>query len=197
MSEERSQGFAEAFKQGATADVRPETDKSQVRGLSNKRQADFFVAVRKRGLLNAMMDGMAERYEAEHPAERCRWEYWPPNGDNTFVVAREGQGFHLVDMSHFGDHTASEQSTGPVRRGDMVLMAGPKELVDLIEREDERAAIEDSRLPEDAYRAHIRSLRAQLADGTIESAQPVGRIRQSHEIVGILEQQYELAKEGK
>ena len=152
-----------------------------VRGL-DKVKSSFFAAVRGRGLLNTMLDGPALAFEQANPGMKARWEYNPPNGDNTMVVAREALGFELVDASQLGEFvTKSAQKSGPVRRGDLVLMYGSKELVDMIAAEDAKAAWEDWKLPETTYREHVRSLKVKLSDGTIVEGVPVGKVKRTFE----------------
>ena len=186
-----SEKFAERFKA-----AKPEAEKAKdktIRGLT-KKQSEFFAAVRNRGMLNAMLDGPATQYETAHPGMKCRWEYWPPNGDNTRVVAREAQGFRLVDAADMGAKEPSAQKAGVVRRGDVVLMTGPEALVALIAQEDAEAAQEDWKLPETTYREHIADLKVQLKDGSIIPTPAEGKIRRTEEIVGgVVESQHELA----
>ena len=70
-----------------------------------KQHSAFFAAVRKRGVLNAMLDGPIQRYESAHPGMQARWEYCPASGDKTFIIAREGLGFKIVDASELGEGT--------------------------------------------------------------------------------------------
>lgn len=151
-----------------------------------KRSAEFFAAVRARGLLNAMLDGPALAYERANPGWRARWEYFPagPGADNTMVVYREGVGFKLVDAAELGEKTASEQADGLVRRGDLVLMAGPEDLVNELELEDAKRAYDDYKLPEAAYREHVESIRVKRKDGTEEKGRPFGSITRTTETLG-------------
>src|SRR6266852_9298848 len=92
---------------------------------TGKRRAEYFAAVRERGMLNAGLEQIAKAYEADHPDEGFRWEFYKPSmdGGTVMVVNREAMGFHLVDASdiHLSDSpTPSAQREGPVRRGDLV-----------------------------------------------------------------------------
>jgi len=153
--------------------------------ITDKKKAEFFAAVRARGVLNTMLDAPALAFEQKNPGWRARWEWAPSNGDNTFVVAREALGFRVVDAAEIGEKTASEQRTGPIRRGDLILMAAPAHIMDAIEEEDARRAYEDWKLPETSYREHIRTIKARLRDGSEKGVTPVGQITRHEEIVGV------------
>ncbi len=148
-----------------------------------KKHSTFFAAVRARGILNHMLDGPAKAYDDNNPGHKSRWEYCPAGGDKTFIVAREGLGFHIVDAAELGDKTDSEQKTGPIKVGDLILMAAPDYVVAAIEIEDARAAFEDFKLPEESYRQHIRSIKARLHDGSYKGAEDVGELRVHQEEV--------------
>lgn len=149
---------------------------------SGQAKAAFFAAVRKRGVLNSMLDEPVRVYEKLHPDERCRWEFAPANGDTTLVVAREALGFHVVDASEIADQmTESFAKSGPVRRGDLVLMAAPVYIVEMIEEEDAKAAAEDLKLPERTYRDSLEGNKVRTKSGTEDYAKPVGNIKQTTE----------------
>ncbi len=143
-----------------------------------EKPSPFFAAVRARGMLNAMLDGPALEYERLHPEERTRWEYCPKDGDNTLVIAREGQGFHVVEHKALIDPedgpTAHQKTSGAVRVADLVLMAGPRELVNLLDMEDAKAAYDDSQLPESVYREYIESLSVRTKSGTVVRGKAIG-----------------------
>jgi len=143
-----------------------------------EKPSTFFAAVRARGMLNAMLDGPALEYERLHSDERVRWEYSPKDGDNTLVIAREGQGFHVVNHKDLIDpevETTEHQKTeGAVRVGDLVLMTGPKDLVNLLDMEDAKAAFDDSQLPETVYREYIESLSVKTRSGTVVRGKSIG-----------------------
>lgn len=173
-----------------------EAEEQTVRGLT-KKQAEFFAAVRMRGMLNTMLETPAKVFEEQNPDMKCRWEWWPPNGDNAMVVAREAQGFRLVYAKEVSTTTSSDRE-GIVRRGDLVLMAGPKVLVDMIHAEDARAAQEDYKLSETAYREHLKNeVKVRLRDGTIVTGQPIGSVKRTVETIdNVREPQHELAEGG-
>lgn len=149
---------------------------------AGKEHSEFFAAVRKRGVLNAMLDGPTVAFERNNPGMRARWEYCPPNGDKTLIIAREGLGFQLADASMLGETTASGQTEGPVRVGDLVLMYAPQHIVDAIEMEDAKMAFEDWRTPKATYEESIRGLRVKLRDGTEKATEPVGDIKVHQEV---------------
>ena|SRR6267143_797242 len=162
------------------------------------KDSEFFAAVRARGILNAMLDGPALRFEKNNKGFRCRWEYGPPNGDKTLVVAREAMGFRIVQAEELGtDFTASEQSSGPVRRGDLVLMCAPEEIVNEIEYDDAKRAYEDWKLPETSYKDHLRSIKVRTRDGATIGTQSRGGMERKEEVIeGLKEPQHELEKGG-
>lgn len=172
------------------AGVRDEDKEERVR-----KQTSFFVGVRKRGLLNQMLDGPAAKFEELHPDMRVRWEFAPPTGtpamasvgDNTFVAAREAMGYRVVDASELGDVTAHQQKSGPVRCGDLVMMAAPREIHEALMQEDAEAAEADLRLPETTYRDHIESLAVQTKSGDVIRGRAIGGVRRSveHEFVNV------------
>lgn len=149
---------------------------------SGKLEAPFFAAVRERGMLNAMLEIPAKQYEKDNPGMKCRWEYSPPGGDNTMVIAREAMGFKVVDAGEISG-TDSSQTSGPVRRGDLVLMAGPEELLQAIADEDARRAEDDRQLPEVTFRQNLEGTRVRRQDGEIDQARPIGTVRQTAEII--------------
>lgn len=151
--------------------------------VDTKKHAQFFAAVRARGILNSMLDGPALAYEKQNPGFRARWEYNPPGGDKMMIVAREGIGFHIVDAKELGEKTESEQKYGPIKVGDLILMAAPEHIVAAIEMEDARAAYEDFKLPVQAYKDHIRGIKAKLHDGTLKETEPTGDVRLHQEVV--------------
>lgn len=156
---------------------------SEATSRLKKKHSTFFAAVRARGILNHMLDGPAKAFDDNNPGFKSRWEYCAAGGDKTFIVAREGLGFHVVDAAELGDKTDSEQKEGPVRVGDLILMAAPDYVVAAIEMEDARAAFEDFKLPEESYRQHLRSIKAKLHDGSFKEVEPTGSIRVHQEEV--------------
>lgn len=153
---------------------------------TEKQKSDFFAAVRKRGVLNAMLEGPPREFERLHPTLRCKWEYGPPGGDNTLVVAREGMGFRLVQAEELGGTTESGQTTGPIRVGDLILMCAPSHIVEAIELEDARLAYEDWRAPKAAFEDSIRGLKVRLKDGSEQEIKPVGDVKVHQEVIGTM-----------
>lgn len=153
---------------------------------SGKEHSAFFAAVRKRGVLNAMLDKPTEDFERNNPGFRARWEYCPPNGDKTLIVAREGLGFKIADANQLGPRTASEQAEGPVRVGDLILMYAPNHIVEAIEMEDARTAYEDFRTPKATYEEHLKGIKVRLKDGSQKGTEAVGDIKVHHETVSMM-----------
>lgn len=146
---------------------------------SPKAKAAFFVAVRQRGLVNAMLEQAEQTIRHKNPGMATRWEYAPPNGDDSMVTARESQGFRVVHNSELG---AEARRPGPVRRGDLILMIGPQELVDELAQMDARAAQEDLKAPEEAFRSSLEARKVTTKSGTEEHAMPFGDIKRTTEV---------------
>lgn len=147
-------------------------------GPDGKTSADFFASVRQRGVLNSILDEPVKVFESLNPDMRARWEYFPPNGDTTLVVAREALGYHVVDAAEIADEMGQTfAKSGPIRRGDLVMMAAPKEVVDADEAQDARAAAEDLKLPERTYRDSLEANKVTLSTGEQDHARPIGNIR--------------------
>jgi len=164
----------------------PQSPKAEVTP-SGKKISPFFGAVRDRGLLNSMLDGPSKAYEAKFPDRRCHWEYWPANGDNTMVVARESMGYALVDASDIAD-TTSSTSHGIVRRGDLVLMSCTVELADAVKKQDDDAAKADRDLPVTTYAESLKANKVRLSSGDTDYARPVVQpVKTTVEQVGIPE----------
>jgi hypothetical protein len=154
-------------------------------GVTEKRKGDFFTGVRERGLLNTMLDEPAQKFEALHPELKAKWEHSPASGDTSMVVYREAQGFRLVDAGELGPVTESGQKSGPVRRGDLVLMAAPREVYEAILAADAEAADLDYRTPELTYKEHMRGLQVRLNSGEIRRGKGFGEIRRTMEETSI------------
>lgn len=152
---------------------------------TGKQHSAFFAAVRKRGVLNTMLDEPAKNFERNNPGFRTRWEYCPVNGDKTFIIAREGLGFKIVDASELGEKTASGQTTGPVRVGDLILMAAPDHIVNAIELQDAQMAYDDWKVPQATYEESIRGIKTRLRDGSVQVTEPVGNIRVTQEVAQV------------
>lgn len=150
-----------------------------------KRTGDFFTAVRERGLLNSMLDEPAHAFMQAHPDMMCKWEFSPTSGDNSMVTYREAQGFRLVDASELGTVTQSSQKTGPLRRGDLVLMAAPQDVYQSILDADAEAADLDYKVPETAYKDHMNNLKVRLASGEERRGKGFGEIRRTYEETSI------------
>lgn len=153
---------------------------------SGRSKADFFVAVRSRGMLNAMLEGPAQRFKNMNPGQAVRYEYWPANGDLTLVTAREAFGWRVVDAAELDDGLQEHaQKEGPVRIGDLVLMTAPQDIADAQDEADARAADEDVKLPERAYRESLEENRVQTSSGVEDWAKPTGTITRKRETVAI------------
>jgi hypothetical protein len=168
--------MAEAFDSATASQKEPEAndagEEQKVRG-TDRVHSEFFASVRRRGILNAMLDTPAKQFEAANPDQLTRWEYAPQERpDINLVVAREAMGFRKVRMSELPGDSALED--GPVRCGDMVLMTGPRELTELLDAEDAKAARDDWLLPKTAYQEALeQEVGVQLKDGSYQTGKPV------------------------
>lgn len=148
-----------------------------------RSQADFFAAVRARGMLNTMLERPAMAFEAANPGLKTRWEWWPANGDMTLVTAREAAGWRVVDASELPDAQDHSQKSGPIRIGDAVLMCAPEEIYNAQMAADAQAAEDDVKLPETAYRENLESNKVMTTTGGMQGAKPVGSVRHQQEVV--------------
>lgn len=146
-----------------------------------KKTGDFYTGVRERGLLNQMLEGPAQAFQAAHPDMKCKWEHAPPNGDLSMVTMREAQGFRVVLAEELANQTASSQRSGMIRRGDLVLMAAPTEVYAAILEADALAADEDYKMPERTYKEHLEDTEFKLASGETRRGKGFGEIRRSYE----------------
>lgn len=146
----------------------------------NKKVADTFAAVRERGMLNAGLDVLAARYQEDHPGMVCRWEYYRPADDmgKDQVLMREAMGWKLADYGDFVNKTESSPMSGIIRRGDLVLMAAPKEVDEAYRMQDAVAAHADLKAPERAYKDNVKEkTKVRLNDGTEDQATGIGQIK--------------------
>jgi len=142
---------------------------------------EFFVAVRKRGMVNAMLDGPKEQYERENPGWSCRWTYAPISGDLGMVTHYESVGYHTVNYEDLPSNGSGK--TGPVRVGDLVLQAAPTVIHEALHDEDARRASEDLNLPATTYRENLEAHKVRRRDGVMDHARPIGTIRQTQQEV--------------
>lgn len=168
----------------------------------NKRIASFYVAARDRGessesadaptrkppakrqgMLGQLMNAPMEKYLALHPDMACRWEHVPNDNNMSMVPFREGQGYHIVDASELSPDTDSAQKTGPIRKGDLVLMACKAEIQQAILDQDAEIADADYRTPETTYKEAMAEKIYKTGDGTVLPGSGFGKItRKTEEI---------------
>lgn len=148
---------------------------------TDKRRGEFFTGVRERGLLNAMLDAPAKAFERSHPDMKCKWEFAPTSGDVSMLTMREAQGYRVVDAAEISGQTDSAQKTGPLRRGDLVLMAAPTEIHEELLAQDAEAADLDYKTPETTYKEHMANMEFRLKDGTTRRGKGFGEIRRTQE----------------
>lgn len=154
----------------------------------DKRRADYFTAVRDRGMLNASLDVLSKQFDEAHKEEGLvsKWEYYNPNvqGGTDLVSHREVYGFRLVDASEIdfgGGLTPTAQKEGPVRRGDLVMMCAPREVINMIRLEDAKAANDDLKAPQEAFKKNVEDNKVKTSSGEVQGAVPFGTIKQSTE----------------
>lgn len=150
--------------------------------------APNFAAVRDRGILNAGLDGLSKRYEEGHKGESTRWVRYQPDRDNGLdeVINYEGMGYKVVEYPDLGEGTVSSKSrTGPVKRGDLVLMAAPNEIHNLIRLQDAQAAEADRRLPQTAFQENLDKTRVRRSDGETDQARMTGTVKEKIETVAV------------
>jgi hypothetical protein len=158
-------------------DDKPE--KAPDKTASGKNTAKRFAAVRARGVLNAGMDMLAQEYEDAHKDMKTRWEYYAPtkDGGTDMVTMREGMGWKVIDWSEVPNRTASTTSTGPVRRGDLVLMCAPAYLVKEELEQDAEAARVELKSSETAFKTNLEGKKVTLSSGERDGAVGVGSIK--------------------
>lgn len=149
------------------------------------KTADTFAAVRERGMLNAGLDVLAQRFVEAHPDMAVRWEFYRPSQDNGTdqVQMREAMGWALADYDHLGDKTASAPKSGVIRRGDLVLMFAPKSVDNQQRMQDAVAAHADLKAPERAYKDSLDKNKVRLNDGTEDQAKGIGQIKVAEQLV--------------
>lgn len=145
-----------------------------------KKVGQFFTHVRERGEtpqagkappirqghLGQLMNLPMEKYLELHPGMACRWEHMPSDQNMSLVSFREAQGYHVVDASELKPTEQSSQKTGPIRKGDLILMACPEEVQAAILAQDAEVAENDYRTPERTYKDAMADKQYRTGDGT-------------------------------
>lgn len=153
-----------------------------------KRTAEYFTAVRQRGMLNAGLDTLSKAFDETHKEEGLvsKWEYYNPNitGGVDQAMGREAMGFRMVDASEIKFSklpTPSSQKEGIVRRGDLVLMCAPREVLNTIRLQDAQAASDDLKAPQEAFKKNVADNKVKTSSGELQGAVPFGAIKRSAE----------------
>lgn len=149
--------------------------------------------LRHRGMVNTMLDGVAQAFAKAHPELGVKWEYAPSAANNFEITTAKAMGYREVMVEELppGVATPHSLSSGPVRTGDLILMAAPREIHEAYLAEDFRAAAEEADLPVEEYRRTLRG----IPPGAKGSA--VGGVKQTVEYVGVdLEKVSKKAEEG-
>ncbi len=156
-----------------------------VKTASGKSQATMFAAVRARGVLNAGLDVLANEYRKANPGSDVRWEFYKPTMDGglDMVTMREGMGWKVVDWANMPNRTETSLASGPVRRGDLVLMAAPVDVAQMERSQDAEAARADLKLPESSFKDSLERRQVRRSDGESDRAVGVGTIKTREEII--------------
>lgn len=135
----------------------------------------------RQGQLGMIMNMPMLRFQELHPEQRCRWEHVPEKDSMSLVPFREAQGYHVVQAEELNPEQASAQKTGPIRKGDLILMAAPKEVHEAILGQDSEAAENDAYMPERTYKEALAAKQYKAGDSQVLPGRPFGEIRRSTE----------------
>lgn len=162
----------------------PAVPESKETAAAPKNTAKQFAAVRERGMLNAGLDVLAQRFEEQHPGRKVRWEHYSPTAEQgtDSVTMREGMGWKLADYADFDDQTESGAKKGLVRRGDLVLMHTSIENHNDYLAQDADAAHADLQAPKAAFEDALDNNKVKLSDGSTDQAKGFGQIKVREEI---------------
>lgn len=151
----------------------------------DKPKANFFAQVRERGMLNAGLDALAKEFEAHNPGWVAKWEFYNPNivGGTDVVMSREATGFKVVQPRELPSLANSAQKEGPIRRGDLALIACSREDWNMLRLQDARAAHDDLQAPRAAFEENVSKNTVPLSSGESASATTFGTIKRSVEEV--------------
>lgn len=120
-----------------------------------KRKDPPRIMTRSRGRITETLEGLAEQYEEANPGMKCRWVYSPEHKPElSNVISRKAQGYKTVtgELHPNASEMLGLEDSEPVRVGDLILMAVPKEIYEQIRRElEERAQSEAERVNEEFY----------------------------------------------
>lgn len=120
-----------------------------------KRKRAPRVNVRRRGKISITLEMLASEFEEKNPGLKTRWVYSPEHKPELAnVISRKAQGYRTVVGS---DHPEAQDLLNldddqPVRNGDLILMAIPKEEHRMLEAElREIAEAEKDRINHEFY----------------------------------------------
>lgn len=158
---------------------------TNVRTQGDKKPANFFAQVRSRGMLNAGLDSLVEEFQAANPDRVAKWEYYNPAivGGTDIVMSREALGYRVVQPSEIPSMATSIQKEGPIRRGDLALIACSREVYNMQRLQDAQAAEDDLRAPAAAFAENVGKNTVTLSSGESASASTFGNIKRSVEEV--------------
>lgn len=171
-----------------TDETQPGPEKPKAEVTPEKRRAEYFTAVRERGMLNASLDMLSKAFDDTHKEEGLvsKWEYYNPNiqGGTDIVMGREAMGFRVVDASEIkigSLPTPTAQKEGPVRRGDMMLLCADRATMNMIRLQDAQAANDDLKAPQDAFKQNVEQNKVKTSSGEMQGAVPFGAIKRGDE----------------
>jgi hypothetical protein len=154
---------------------------------SGKKLAPIFAAVRSRGMINASMDALAKNFEDHYREQNLgtRWEFYNPNitGGTDLVMFREGMGYKIVTWDMMPNQTETTQKGGMVKRGDLILLCAPWEIIREEMRQDAANAQADVKAPEAAYKDSLENRKVKRSDNETDQAVGVGQIKVRQEEV--------------
>lgn len=165
------------------AEDRPEPATAE----GGKKISPVFAAVRSRGMINASMDALAKAFEDLNKEKNLgtRWEFYNPNitGGQDLVQFREGEGYIVVTWEMMPNQAETKvDRKGFVRRGDLVLMAAPRHIIQEQLRQDAAVANADIKAPEAAFKSSLDSRQVRRpSDGETDQAKGTGQIKVKHE----------------
>lgn len=121
--------------------------------------------VRSAGRVSKNMDGLGDIYRSKNPDMDVRWVYDPQHRPElSNVTARQVEGYVLVYGREFEGENFQLDADKPVRHGDTVLMAMPRELRDQLMQDRAEVAKEELKSIDRNFYESIDSIPSQTGD---------------------------------
>lgn len=153
-----------------------------------KSRANFFSQVREKGLLNASLDLLSDQFKQRYPSMEVKWVHYNPlnttNGD-LLSTGHEAFGYRMVQWEELKGVGESVPRTGPVRRGDQVLMCVDRATYNEQRLQDARLAYDDLTAPEQAFKTQVEANKVKTSSGEKVGATGFGKIRSKEETIGV------------